>query len=157
MSVTTLLFQDIDTYRYLGPWGQLLLLLLALAFAYFTWRNRAWKSAAEAASAALGVIREEMTTHKDRAERLSLETRQLLVENASLKTKTDLEPLINVITAWTEESRQHFLQAMERLEQIHGQHTRGMAEVSENLRRLNEGFHQVVAEVVKTAKEGNGQ
>jgi hypothetical protein len=119
----------------LGPWGQLLLLILACILAYFTWRQRQWRSTAEAAQTELIILRA-------RDERLSKENRELLTEIATLKARTDLKPIVDAFNAWTNESRGHFLQAMERLEEIHSEQSGSTAKVVDHLTSLTD---QVVA------------
>jgi len=122
----------------LGPTGQLLLLVISLALALLTWRQRHWQSTAKAAQMAVKVITTELEVYRERADRLSKENRELVSDNAGLRTRTDLTPIVDAINSWTNESRGHFLKAMERLEVIHGEQTEAMKTVCVNLAGLNE-------------------
>jgi uncharacterized membrane protein YdbT with pleckstrin-like domain len=113
-----------------APWVQVILLLVAVYFAYLSYRQRQWKSAADAAIA-------EMRVWHDTAERLGKENRGLIAVNTALQCKTDLTPIVETINHWTNESRGHFLQAMQRLEVIHKEQVEAMREVTQNLRQLS--------------------
>lgn len=121
---------------FVGPYGQVLLIILATVFAYLTWRNRQWRSTAEAAQAALGVSGSELDTWKERGERLSKENRELLTQLAELKARTDLQPLVDAIKTWTVEGRGRFDQAMQRLEAIHGENVMQAAKTAEVMQQV---------------------
>ena len=120
---------------FLGPWGQVVLIAVTVFLAFLGWRRGEWRSASEATQRELAVVRETN-------ERLSKENRVLISDNATLRARTDLQPLVDSIQAWTVEGRGRFLEAMERLEMIHSEQTRSMTKVIDHLTSLTD---QVVA------------
>lgn len=111
-----------------GPVGQIIVIVLAIILAvvncilaYLTWRARQWKTTADAATTALEVANAERNVWKERGERLSAEKIELVKDLATLQARTDLQPLVEAIKAWTTEGRARFDQAMQRLETIHGE------------------------------------
>ncbi len=123
-------------YQIFAPWIQLLLFSVACVFAYFTYRQRQWKTTCETALVELKVYRES-------SERLRKENRELIAENVALRSKTDLNPLALAIHDWTKESRGHFLQAMQRLEGIHAEQTEAMKQQTEAMKAVTRHLAQL--------------
>ena len=92
----------------LGPTGTILLTALAavgslasMVLAVVSWKQRTWKSTADAAVAELGV-------HKQAAERLRGTCADLTAKVAKLEAQTDLKPLIDAVSSWVIEGRARF-------------------------------------------------
>ncbi|HEV7738631.1 MAG TPA: hypothetical protein VGO47_14820, partial [Chlamydiales bacterium] len=79
----------------------------------------------------------ELTFLKERCDRLVKKNDELIAENSSLKTLTDLHPIVDAINNWTVESRGHFNAAMQRLEVIHSENVSVFQAVTKNLEALN--------------------
>jgi hypothetical protein len=118
---------------YLGPTGTVLVVGLMLLLLFLVWRQRNWKSAADAAVAEMGV-------HKAAAERLRAAHDELLAEVTRLQTKTDLKPLIESLNLWVVEGRTRFESAEKRLNDVHCEQTRALTAVLEEQQRLRDGF-----------------
>lgn len=124
-------------YYLLAPWLQAVLFLALLFFAYLSFRQRQWKGAAKAAETAANAAVTELEIRREIAERLAKENRELIATNTALLCRTDLTPIVESITMWTNESRGHFLQAMQRLEAIHKEQTDAMRAVTQHLTQLS--------------------
>lgn len=84
--------------------GGIILTALSLVLAFITWRQRSWKSTADAAVA-------EMNVHKEANARLRDDVKTLHVQVADLSKQRDLEPLITTVINWVDEGRKRFERA----------------------------------------------
>lgn len=109
---------------------------MILFLAFLTWRQQQDKNALSAAKSTEGSALAELSVWKETAERLSKENRDLIAAKSALEAKTDLNPILARIAQWENESRTHFLKAMERLDVVHKEQTDAMREVIEALSRL---------------------
>lgn len=112
----------------LSPISQIIIITLTIVLAgvncvlaFLTWRARQWKTTADSATTALEVANAERNVWKERGERLSAEKTELVKDLATLQARTDLQPLVDAIKAWTIEGRGRFDSAMQRLEVIHSE------------------------------------
>lgn len=87
-----LLFQDAQWWEP-SP-SSIILAVVTLALTVITYRQRAWRSAAEAAIA-------EKNVHKETAERLRAEATMLRSEVGQLKGQTDIAPLVQGMASTT--------------------------------------------------------
>lgn len=93
-----------------GPLGSTVILTLNLVLAIIVYRQRAWRSTAEAAVT-------EKTIHKDAADRLRSEAIELRERAVKAEARTDLQPLSASLTAWIGEGRERFKEATQQLNQ----------------------------------------
>ena len=120
------LLQQMPTVS-LGPAGTVLISMVAAVLAIISWRQRTWKSAADAA-----VV--EMKIHKAAAERLRAATQELTIRNAKLEAQTDLKPLVDAITSWVTEGRTRFDDARSRLDAMHTEQSNSLKGLLEELK-----------------------
>lgn len=111
-----ILFQPLSAPLSFGPYGTAFLLLVTVVLAVISWRQRTWKSTADAAVA-------EMNVHKEANDRLRSEKEELHSRLSKLEAKTDLAPLIKaqetnaeIIRQWVTEGRHRFDEARNSLE-----------------------------------------
>lgn len=102
-----ILFQNFPQLS-LGPIGTIVVLIITCILAVISWRQRTWKSTADAAVA-------EMTVYKSVAERLREEKKTVDDRLHKLEAMTDLAPLIlaqqtaiEIIKQWIDEGRKRF-------------------------------------------------
>lgn len=135
--------------QYLGPWGQLLLFAITCGLGVIGYRQRQWRSTADAAVAALGVATTELAVWKDKSVRQGEEIRGLIAEVASLHVKTDLKPLVDSVKDWTVESRGHFQMAMQRLEEIHSETTATNVAMCSTIATVATNMQALTAEIMQ--------
>lgn len=134
----------------LGPYGTLLLTLLAAILAIITWRQRTWKSTADAA-----VL--EMNVHKQTCERLISEKTELDKQRndlsllvAQLQATRDLKPLIEAVSSWISEGRTRFDEANRRLDVIHKEQTTALKAVLEEVQAQRKTSEQAFRDLTQT-------
>ena len=88
----------------LGPTGTVIMLALLVTLTVINWRQRTWRSTADAAVA-------EMNVHKQTAERLEKDSRALRDRAAKAEAQTDLQPLMAMLATYFDQGRTRFEKA----------------------------------------------
>ena len=164
-----ILFQELPNIISLGPVGTILYTVVALILGLIVWRQRNWRSAAEAASSSREAAIAEMNVHKETCERIRAEQKELRDENAKLKALTDLAPLISaqqtnteIIKQWVLEGRDRFDSARDALKVNTGALTALVEEVKaqrvtseSSYRTITNAFMEHTIEDKQVALEAN--
>jgi len=155
-----ILFLLYEPYFSLGTVGNIILLMLVLVLTFLTYKQRAWKGAAEAANNASLSAQIEMNIYKDANERLRTEKKELegKMEQFShdirdLKTKTDLQPLFIIIKEWVSEGRGRFDESMQRLNQIHSEQTVALSAILRESETQRTTFTSAFTSISDTYKD----
>jgi hypothetical protein len=90
------------------------MIFIAAILSIITYRQRNWKTAADAAIA-------EMKVHQTAAERLRLTNSEQAIEIGKLRAQTDLKPLVDAISSWVVEGRARFESAQTKLDTVHSE------------------------------------
>lgn len=121
---------------YLGPVGTTIAVLIIVVLAFFSLRQRGWKSAADAAKSAVVSATDEVNFHRSMIERLreekatiTKEKEALASENTRLKTQQDIKPVVDAITGWIIEGRTRFDQATLELKHVRDAQDKGIREL----------------------------
>lgn len=111
-----LILQELPTTLLPTSVGGYISLVAVLVLAILLWRQRNWRSAAEANKASADAAIVEMNVHKEASERLRQEVKELRDSNAQLNAQRSLEPLVKTISEWVSEGRARFQSAEARLD-----------------------------------------
>jgi len=142
---------------YLGPTGTIILVTACILLGFLAFRQRNWKTTADASSAELVIQRG--TSDRLREEKLALQKEKDLLkeENIRLHAQTDLKPLVTEITNWISEGRGRFDEATKQLTQTRDAQDKGLrelfAEVSANRRVSEEAFRTYTTTFVQHVEE----
>lgn len=120
------LLQGLPTIS-LGPMGTIIMIVLTAVLALISWRQRTWKSTADAAIA-------EMNVHKSACERLRVTNAELATHVGKLEAQTDLKPLIDAVSSWVIEGRARFEAANSKLDVIHAEQNTALKAMLDEIR-----------------------
>lgn len=134
--MTPTFLQQIPPTTFLPLWAQILLLIFVGIALFFQWRH--------------SIAISEFSVVKQAVERLRNENRELVTENATLKTKQDLTPLLESFKAfqtdlekWKVEARGQYTGALQRLEQIRAENIQGIKSAQDVLQGIAESLTEL--------------
>lgn len=132
----------------LGPLGTLIMAAMVLAsgaitlaLAIIAYRQRAWRSTADAAVA-------EMAVHKESAERLREDNSKLHAQIAELSKQRDLEPIIAAMGVYFNEGRDRFMRAEAALQANTNVLAELIAEVKAQRSTSEDAYRQLTASFI---------